>query len=83
MDENARVVIEAASKPSFLGSVLEHMRQHGQSIALGWGEDDGLWVCSWVTSGTRFTGVGTAPLEAVVNAVISAAPHSPTEGAQS
>ncbi len=44
--------------------VLLFMTEHGQSVTLNWGEDDGLWECSWITSGERFTALHSDPLEA-------------------
>ena len=34
---------------------LHAMRSLGSSVSLTWGEDDGLWECSWITSGQRYT----------------------------
>lgn len=32
------------------------MQEHGSSVLLNWGEDDGLWECSWITGGVRHVG---------------------------
>ncbi len=49
-------------------TLLRYMQQHGQRVTLNWGEDDGLWECSWITGGERFTGWAKQPDEAAVRA---------------
>lgn len=44
-----------------LGDLLTWMERHGSSVLLGWGEDDGRWECSWITSGRRHTGFSHLP----------------------
>lgn len=34
---------------------LYHMKRKGQSVTLNWGEDTGMWECSWITGGQRYT----------------------------
>lgn len=31
------------------------LQELGSSVTLNWGEDNGLWECSWITSGKRWT----------------------------
>jgi hypothetical protein len=45
---------------------LVKMATRGQSISLHYGEDTGLWECSWVTSGKRYTGVSRDIPKAVI-----------------
>ena len=40
---------------SFLKKIA-WMQRHGSSLLLNWGEDDGLWECSWITGGQRYVG---------------------------
>jgi hypothetical protein len=40
-----------------LQEVLEWMVDGGSAVSLNFGEDTGLWECSWITWGERFTGV--------------------------
>ena len=44
------------------------MQQHGSSVALSWGEDDGIWECSWITSGVRFRGLSSDATDALDHA---------------
>jgi hypothetical protein len=36
---------------------LSFMRHHGSSVLLSWGEGNGVWDCSWITSGVRHVGL--------------------------
>ena len=46
------------------------MAEKGSSVLLNWGEDDGLWECSWITGGKRFTGYSSeSPFKAISIAV--------------
>lgn len=38
---------------------IERLRQSGSSLAMNWGEDTGLWECSLITGGNRFTERGS------------------------
>lgn len=49
----ARLTILNPAQRTFM--LLAFMAQHGQSVIVGWGEDDGLWECSWISGGERFT----------------------------
>jgi hypothetical protein len=43
--------------PSRINVLLRAMKAAGNSLVLSWGEDTGLWECSWITSGKRYVGV--------------------------
>jgi hypothetical protein len=36
--------------------LIEHMREHGSSLIMNWGEDTAVWEVAWITSGGRFCG---------------------------
>ncbi|HEY8691119.1 MAG TPA: hypothetical protein VIR57_00110 [Chloroflexota bacterium] len=44
---------------------LYDMQHEGSSVTLNWGEDNGLWECSWITGGKRFTGFSSDPEDAL------------------
>lgn len=48
--------------------IIEIMRAHGQSVLLNWGEDTGVWECSWISGDKRLTGLSTDFHAAVVQA---------------
>ena len=52
--------------------LLLNMKEHGQSVTLNWGEDNGLWECSWITSGKRYSGFSDNMLSAVLTAYMKA-----------
>lgn len=59
--------------------LLSFMGMHGQSVTLNWGEDDNLWECSWITSGTRFTTLAKNYEDAIAQTarkVVTAAEHA-------
>jgi hypothetical protein len=39
-----------------INKLLHAMKAAGSSLVLSWGEDTGLWECSWITSGKRHVG---------------------------
>lgn len=39
-----------------IGPLIEHMKDHGSSLNMGWGEDTGQWEVAWITGGRRFCG---------------------------
>lgn len=45
--------------PETLIRVIVWMQAKGSSLLLNWAEDDGLWECSWITSGNRHVGHST------------------------
>jgi hypothetical protein len=47
-----------------LPTMLAYMQRHGSSVVLNYGEDTGLWECSWITGGDRFTSVCETPTRA-------------------
>lgn len=47
-----------------LPTMLAYMQRHGSSVILNYGEDTGLWECSWITGGDRFTSVCETPTRA-------------------
>jgi hypothetical protein len=51
-----------------LERLMAFMQRHGSSVLLNWGEDTGQWECSWITSGTRYTGLAGGALEAARDA---------------
>jgi hypothetical protein len=65
-----------------LSENLGHMQRHGQSVQLSWGEDTGLWECSWITSGERYTAFSRYPTTAAqsVRDKAYAAPRSRRSG---
>jgi hypothetical protein len=52
--------------------LAEWMKEHGSSFLLNWGEDDGLWECSWITGGERYTGLSQYPALAICRAALAA-----------
>jgi hypothetical protein len=40
-----------------VNKLLHAMKAAGSSVLLNWGEDNGLWECSWITSGRRHVGI--------------------------
>ena len=52
-----------------LPRMLEEMSEHGQSVMLSFGEDNGCWECSWITGGKRFTGYGADANQSVRSAI--------------
>ncbi len=63
---------------------LHEMKLGSTSVLLSWGEDDGLWECSWIVGGKRYTAHDHQPrlavLEAVVRCIrslVSNLPHNP------
>ncbi|MDE2100073.1 MAG: hypothetical protein KGL39_22655 [Patescibacteria group bacterium] len=52
--------------------LLAVMAARGQSVSLNWGEDDGLWECSWITGGQRHTALSTNMAMAVKQAHVQA-----------
>lgn len=59
--------------------ILVDMQMHGQSVTLNWGEDNGVWECSWITGGNRYSGFSKNPyfaiLAAYMNALNTVAPN--------
>ena len=51
---------------------VEFMINHGSSLQLNWGEDNGCWEVSWITGGERFCGVSRDLREAMVVAIKAA-----------
>jgi hypothetical protein len=49
------VTIDRLTRALRLMDELEGMAAHGQSVTLNWGEDNGLWECSWITGDRRYT----------------------------
>ena len=47
-----------------LATVLAFMQRNGSSVVLNYGEDTGLWECSWITGGERITTVYADPSRA-------------------
>lgn len=53
-----------------LEHALKEMKEGSCSVLLGWSEDDrGLWECSWIVGGVRFTSYSLEPRKAVLGAV--------------
>lgn len=50
------------------GETILLMKSWGTSVTLNWGEDNGLWECSFVLCGVRYSGV-SATLESAVREV--------------
>lgn len=49
-------------------TLLGRMQAHGSAVLLSWDEADGLWECSWITGGDRFTSHSILPDLAVCGA---------------
>lgn len=49
----------------YVSSALLDLARLGSSVSLGYGEDTGLWECSWVTATERHTACAEKPWEAV------------------
>ncbi|MFH0900318.1 MAG: hypothetical protein V2A73_06790 [Pseudomonadota bacterium] len=47
-----------------LDELLADLAAMGQSVSLGWCEDDDRWECSVVTGGKRYTRFAPNPIEA-------------------
>jgi hypothetical protein len=47
-----------------LPTMLAYMQRYGSSVTLNYGEDTGLWECSWITGGERRTSVCETPTRA-------------------
>jgi hypothetical protein len=47
-----------------LYDLLIHMREHGSSVILNWGEDNDLWEASFISGGIRYTAFSISPLVA-------------------
>jgi hypothetical protein len=56
---------------------LGFMRHHGSSVLLNWGEDNGIWECSWITSGVRHVGLAVDMALAVHRALQLGATDAP------
>jgi hypothetical protein len=46
--------------------VLSYMKDHGSSVMLSYGEDDGFWECSWIRGGERYGAFSGEPFYALV-----------------
>lgn len=57
------------SNEATIEDALTWLSQHGQSITLNFGEDTGIWECSWITGGHRMTGEGKTARIAIGNAM--------------
>lgn len=57
-----------------IGPLIEHMKDHGSSLNMGWGEDGG-WEVAWITGGRRFCGFSRVLATALVEAGTAACVH--------
>jgi hypothetical protein len=55
-----------------LEDLLKEMTDHGSSLILNWGEDNGCWEVSWITGGERFTYVSNDIRHALAEVVAKA-----------
>ena len=62
---NLRALMGLPDRQERLCHLLTFMQMHGQSVLLGWGEDDNGWECSWITGGIRFASWAKGPADAV------------------
>jgi hypothetical protein len=51
-----------------LEALLAEMAERGSSVTLNWGEDNGMWECSFITGGERYTTFSRHPFHAAVGA---------------
>jgi hypothetical protein len=51
------------------------MTEHGSSLIMNWGEDTGMWECSWITGGVRIIVVSKELEAALTEARIKALAH--------
>lgn len=58
-----------------LEDALREMKEGSSSVLLNWGEDDGLWECSWIVGGKRYTAHHHQPRTAVLGAVVECTQH--------
>jgi hypothetical protein len=55
-----------------LANRIEYMVNHGSSLTVNWGEDNGCYEVDWITGGERFRGVSRNLLDAMQQAVDAA-----------
>lgn len=55
--------------------LINYMTEHGSSLIMNWGEDTGMWECSWITGGVRIIVVSKELEAALTEARIKALAH--------